>query len=208
MRGISFIAARIFIIAGLSMLFFLVSCSEKEVVFEAAPFTMNTELIGEPVDVPELNLQISPPIGWAKLDSLLLDNFRKMLGGTDLAREFYPLFPIVVFMDSATGSMMYIAQIEESEAGMTQIAEHYDDFLSPRMASSAMTSAHYAVNDVKIFYYLLHSTEVVNYKLIGETAQDKRFLIEFIIGGVVYAQIEPSISASLATLKLASVAPK
>jgi len=182
----------------------LVSCSKKEVVFEKAPFTLNPELVGDLIQIPELSLEFGPPAGWKALDSAQLDNFRKMLGGTDLSREFYPVFPVAVFVDSITGCMVYIAQIEEDEAEMPQIAEHYVDFITPRLTSSAITPANYTVNDLNLYYYMLHSTDVVNYKIVGETAARKRFLIEFIIGGVVYAQIEPSVSSSLATLKSAT----
>ena len=179
----------------------LVSCSEKEIVFEKAPFVLYPELVGDPIQIPELARDFAPPAGWAPLDSAQLDNFRRMLGGTDLAREFYPVIPMIVLTDSTTGCMMYIAQIDEDKASISQIAEHYVNFLKPRLAASALTSANYTVNDLNLYYHLLHSVEVVNYKIIGETAVGKRILIEFIIGGTVYAGVEPAVSSSLASLK-------
>lgn len=179
----------------------LVSCSKTEEVFEAAPFTVDEELLAAAIEVPELGLTISPPDGWTMLDSVQLDNFRRMLGGTELSRIFYPVFPLVVLSDSATGSLLYIAQIEESDAAVSTIAERYTDFVEKRSESAAMTKTHYLINGMKIYYYMLHSAQTVNYKLVGEAAIGKRFLIEYIIGLPTYAAMEPAVSSSLATLE-------
>lgn len=185
----------------LSCLILAVSCSQKEVTFEKAPYVFNPELVGEPIQIAELGLEFAPPAGWIALDSAKLDNFRKMLGGTDLSREFYPVYPVVVMADSVTGCMMYIGQIEEDEAPMPQIAEHYVDFIKPRVSSSTLTPANYMINDLKLYCYMLHSIDVVNYKILGETASGKKFLMEYIIGGVVYPQVEASVASSLASFK-------
>jgi hypothetical protein len=197
-----------FIIVGIVTMLAIVSCSEEEAVFEPAPFMYNVELVDPIMQIPELNLQFAPPAGWQALDSTQLDNFRRMLGGTDMAREFYPVFPLVVYADSTTGGLMYIAQVEESETGLPQIATLYQDFIQSKMATAAMTPANYIINDMKMYYYLLRSGEVINYKLIGETAPDKRFLIEYIIGGAVYNALEPTVSSSLSTLKPITAAPE
>ncbi len=207
MQGLRISAIGACFIICLAAMLVMVSCSEKEEVFVQPPFASNAELVDTPIQVPELNIELSPPVGWHPLDSAQLDNFRKMLGGTDLSREFYPVYPLVVFADSVTGCMMFIAQIEESETGLKQIAQHYKDFLEPRAKSSAINEANYLIGDIKTYYYMLHSAEVVNYKLIGETAPDKRYLIEYIIGGVVYAGLEPAVSASLATIKKMAAVP-
>jgi hypothetical protein len=191
----------VFAIVCLLVLSVFISCSDKEVEFEPAPFTLNAERVDAPLQVPELNLEFSPPLGWNMLDSAALDNFRKMLGGTDLSREFYPVFPLMVFSDSATGGVMYFAEIEESEADLSQIAKRYEDFLVPRLSTSAMTPSHYLINELKVYHYLLHSENVVNYKLLGETTEKKRFLIEFIVGAATYPQLEPSISSALSSIK-------
>ena len=179
----------------------LVSCAEKKDAFEPAPFAVNQDMIAAALDIPELTLSFSPPVGWNMLDSAQLDMFRRMVGGTDLSREFYPIFPIVVFADSVSGGMMYIAQIDETETPLSQISRRYDDFLTPRLASSAMTKTNYIINDLKVYYYLLHSTRTVNYKLIGETSAGKRFLIEYVMPGPTYVTLEPAASSSMATLR-------
>ena len=206
MQGIRIFATGACFIFCLAVILTMVSCSEKEEVFVAPPFTANAELVGAPIQIPELDLQLAPPAGWQALDSAQLDNFRKMLGGTDLSREFYPVYPLIALVDSVTGCMIYVAQIEEAETGLQQIAQRYRDFLVPRTKSSAMNEAAYLINGIKTYYYMLHSAEVVNYKLVGETTPGKRFLIEYVIGGVVYAGLEPGVSASLATIKIAETA--
>jgi len=181
----------------------LVSCSKKDKAFVPAPFVANAALIGAPVQLAEIALELAPPAGWKAADSTQLDSFRRMLAGTELAREFFPIFPLIVAFDSATGGMMYIAQIEENQETFADVVKRYEDFLSPRLKGSAMNREYYLINDLKIYYYMLHSAEVVNYKIMGETAPGKRFLIEFIIGGPVFTAVEPAVSASLATLRAA-----
>ena len=179
----------------------LVSCSKKEEAFVPAPFVANTALVGAPVQLTEIGLEQAPPAGWKTADSAQLDDFRRMLAGTELAREFFPIFPLGVAFDSATGGVMYIAQIEEESGTIADIAERFEEFLSPRLKGSAMTKNHYMINNLKIYYYMLHSAEMVNYKIVGEISPGKRFLIEFIIGGPIFTAVEPSVSASLATLR-------
>jgi hypothetical protein len=181
----------------------LLSCSKKEEAFIPAPFVANAALAGAPVQLTEIGLEFAPPAGWKTADSTQLDDFRRMLAGMELAREFFPIFPLVVAFDSATGGVMYIAQIEEESETMADIARRFDDFLSPRLKGSAINRQYYAINNLKIYYYMLHSAEMVNYKILGETSPGKRFLIEFIIAGPIFTAVEPSVSASLATLRAA-----
>jgi hypothetical protein len=135
------------------------------------------------------------------MDSLRLDQFRRLLGGTALSREFYPVFPLAVLSDSMTGCLMYISQIEEPEAEMPQIAEHYNDFLNSHLGEAAMTRVQYIINGINVHYYSVQSTNNTNYKLLGETTPGKRFLIEYIIGSPVYSQLEPSVASSIASLE-------
>jgi len=203
---------RIFSIIGLflltSVLIMVTSCSEdKEVTFEPAPFTLNEDLLGPAVEIPSVGLALRQPAGWHRLDSLQLDQFRRMLSGTDLIREFDPVYPLVVFIDSTTGCMAYVAQIQEVETPLPVMAELYNDFLEPRASSAALSRAEYTINGMETFYFLLHSSQVVNYKLIGQAAPGKRFLIEFVVGGAIYGQLEPTVSSSLASLRPLTSAP-
>lgn len=182
------------------------ACSREEIVYEKAPFALDQDLVGEILTLPELDLAIAPPGGWRTFDSVQLDGFRRMISGTDLNREFYPVFPLVAFADSGSGGMMYIAQIEETEADLASVAKRYNDFISSHLGSSAMSTSNYLLNDLRVYYCMMHSTEVVNYKLVGETLPGKLFLIEYIIGGRFFPAVQPSVSASLATLTRSSPA--
>jgi hypothetical protein len=177
-----------------------ISCSKTEETFEAAPFTFSPELNAEAIAVEKLGLTLSPPLGWEPIDSTRLDLFRRMLGGTDLSREFYPVFPLTVFSDTVTQCIMYVALIDEPMESFSKIVNEYDDFLKPRLEGSALTKTNYLINDMKIHHYMLHSEQVVNYKLIGEVTPNQRFLIEYIIGGPFFVTVEPAVSSSMASL--------
>jgi hypothetical protein len=190
-------------LAALSLmgLLILMSCSTKEAKFEPAPFKPDKQLIGASIPVPDLDLEFSPPGEWKVMDSTTLDNLRRMLARTPLALEFYPIQPLVGASDSLTGSLMYIAQVEAEGASLTKVADRGRDYLQSRLGTAAMTSNQYLINGIKIYSFLLHSTEVVNYKLIGEASPGKSFVIEYVVGAAQYPALEGSLSASLASFK-------
>jgi hypothetical protein len=194
---------RTIVVIAAAMLVFSASCSKKEAAFDKAPFGANPALIDSAVVVAAVNLAVTPPSGWRILDSTRLDLFRRGMGGTDLAREFYPVLPIVAFSDSATGCFAYIAQIDESTAPMSEIDGRYQDFLKTRTKNLTVTKEQYLVNDLRIYYYMLQSAQGVNYKLLGESSSGKRFLIEYVIRGSAFAAISPAVSASMAALRTA-----
>lgn len=179
----------------------LISCSSQTDDFQNAPYTINENLLSEPVSYSEINLEACPPLGWTAMGELKLDMFRRMLGGTELSTEFYPVYPLAVYQDSTTGLIMYVSKIEESEATLKEISERYEDFLMPKLKDSGMDRKTYLLNDMEIYQYLVHSTQIVNYKILGETASGGRFLIEYISGAAIYSSIESKIEASLASLK-------
>lgn len=194
-------AAGAFIVVAVIIVLAVASCSGKKDAFEPGPFTYQADMVDSVMEITELNLQFAPPAGWRMMDSVQLDNFRRMLGGTELAREFYPIFPMIAFSDSATGGLFYIARIEESETDLSRIAGEYRDYIESKTTAEARTPANYLINDMKVYYYLVRSSRIINYKLVGQTAPDKRFLIEYVIGGVFYTQVEPAVSSSISTLK-------
>ncbi|MFH1699476.1 MAG: hypothetical protein ABIE07_02720 [Candidatus Zixiibacteriota bacterium] len=179
----------------------LISCSSQPDDFQNAPYTVDDNLLDVPVTYSEINLNVSPPAGWTPMDNAKLDMFRRMLGGTEMSTEFYPVYPLAVYQDSATGLMMYVSMIEESDATLKEISEKYEDFLFPKLKGSGIDRKTYLINGMQIYQYLVHSSQIVNYKLLGETATGGRFLIEYISGAAMYSSIEPAIKASMAALK-------
>ena len=183
-------------------LLLLASCGGEKEVYKPSPFIYNAELLAEPVPLIDAELQVSLPLGWTPLDSARMDSFRRMLGATELAREFYPMFPLAAYADSSTGAFVYVAQVDEKQASLAKVAQRYRDFLTSRLADAAMTEERYKVQDIKLYCFTLHSPTTVNYKLIGETRPGTRFLIEYIIPGGSFAGFESAISSSMASLKV------
>ncbi|MEE9442757.1 MAG: hypothetical protein V3V99_08825 [candidate division Zixibacteria bacterium] len=179
----------------------LISCSSQTDDFQKAPYVADDNLLDAPVTYTEINLDVSPPDGWTAMDNAKLDMFRRMLGGTEMSTEFYPVYPLAVYQDSVTGLMMYVSMIEESEATLKEISEKYEDFLMPKLKGSGVDRQTYLINGMQIYQYLVHSSQIVNYKILGETTTGGRFLIEYISGTAMYSGIEPAIKASLAALK-------
>jgi len=91
--------------------------------------------------------------------------------------------------------------VEAEGASLTKVADRGHDYLQSRLGIAAMTSNQYLINGIKIYSFLLHSTEVVNYKLIGEASPGKPFVIEYVVGAAQYPALEASITASLASLR-------
>jgi hypothetical protein len=179
----------------------LISCSLQTDDFQNAPYTADENLLAEPVTYSEINLEVSPPSGWTPMGKVKLDMFRRMLGGTEMSTEFYPVFPLAVYQDSATGLIMYVSMIEESGATLKEISEKYEDFLLPKLKDSGVDRKTYLINGMQIYQYLVHSSQIVNYKILGETTTGGHFLVEYISGAAVYSGIEQTIKASLVTLK-------
>jgi hypothetical protein len=198
------ISGRLLLITGLALA--VVSCSgTAELSFEPAPFTLDRELLTDPLYLPDLNLQFSPPVGFAAIDSLRLDAFRRMQAGTALTREFYPLLTHVVFADSVSGAIIYAARLEGTEGALAPLAKQYRDFLLSRMDASMLQEHYYLINDIRICHYLHHTSEIVNHKLLGETTPGKRFLIEYVIPATANPGLEPAVHSSMAALRIGDV---
>ena len=130
-----------YMVLGLAALLTLGSCSgTKEITFEPAPFTIDPALPSEAIDFPELGLQFHLPQGWTAADSVSRDAFRQMQAGTALSRDFYPIFSLDVFVDSASGAIAYVARVEEAEGRLEQINKRYEEFLSSRIDKSSLRS--------------------------------------------------------------------
>lgn len=180
---------------------FMWACGSSQDAWLPAPYVANEALIDSAQILSEINLQFSPPTGWSEADSATLNQFSEMLLGTALSTEFYPIAPQVVFRDSATGVMAYVALIQKSTGDFDQLEEKYTDFIVKHQGNAGLSQKRYKLNDLKITQFIMHTPKVVNYKILGEVDPDHRFLIEFIIGGNLFGDMEPSVSASLAALK-------
>jgi hypothetical protein len=178
------------------------SCtSAKKETFEAAPFTLDTSLLSQPVTVPELGLQISPPLGWQAADSARLDAFRRMQAGSELSDKFYPIDCQTLYIDSVDGAIMYIAQIEDTDTPMPKVAKLYEDVLDANVQASSLMKAYYRIDDLDVYYLLHHTDQVINYKLLGQTRTGKKFLMEFVCSGRSFAGVEGAITSSIASLQ-------
>jgi hypothetical protein len=191
-------------ILGISLVILSLSCSGKEKTFEPFPYGAVPELINSPVTVPELSLQFSPPKGWAALDSTRLDAFRKLLGNTELQFKFYHVYILNAYMDSLTGCLAYIARIEEEYTPFPGVVKRYHEFLAPRAGVKALDEKLYLINDLIVYHFMVHSVTTVNYKLLGEVAPTKRYLIEYILSAESAVSVEPAVQASIASLKHAA----
>lgn len=181
----------------------VVSCSgTAELSFEPAPFALDRQLLSDPLYLPDLDLQFSPPAGFTPIDSLRLDAFRRMQAGTALIREFYPLLTHVVFADSASGAIIYVARLEGTEGALAQLAGQYKDFLLSRVDPSTLQEHYYLINDIPICHYLHHTSDIVNHKLLGETPSGMQFLIEYVIPATANPGLEPAVHSSMAALRM------
>lgn len=182
-------------------LLLLVSCSGKKEKFGPAPYAANAALTGAPVSIPELSLQFAPPKGWQPLDSTQLASFRKMLNNTELQVKFYHINLLNAYMDSISGCIAYIARIEENNVPIAGVAQKYHDFAAPRSGIKALDENLYLINDLPVYHFLVRAMTSVNYKLLGEAAPGKRFLIEYILRAESFSQVEQSVEASIAALR-------
>jgi len=178
----------------------LISCSQEEAVFTPAPYHVNVDLTTAPITVDRIGLSLALPLGPKAMDEASLDVFRQMLGSTAMSQRFYPVFPLNVLVDSASGMMIHISAVDERQAPLADVAAKYEDFILPRLKGTGLGKNTYSVNDVRFYLYLVHSTQIVNFKLLGETAGGERFLIEYIIPAPIYPDWEPAVTASMASM--------
>jgi hypothetical protein len=183
------------------ILLLLVSCSGKKDKFGPVPYAANAALIDAPVSIPEVSVQFAPPKGWQPLDSTQLASFRKMLNNTELQVKFYHINLLNAYMDSMSGCIAYIARIEENNVPIADVAQKYYDFVAPRVGIKALDENLYLINDLHVYHFLLRAMTTVNYKLLGEAAPGKRFLIEYILRAESFSQVEQSVQASITALR-------
>ena len=186
------------------LLILSISCSGKKDTFVPFPYGVVPSLTGTAVTIPELSLQFSPPTGWAQLDSTRLAEFRKLLGNTELQLKFYHVHLLDAYMDSLTGCLAYVARIEEEYTPFPDVVKRYHDFLAPRTGVKALDENLYLINDLNVYHFMVRSITTVNYKLLGEIAPTKRYMIEYVMSSESYMSVEPAVLASIASLKRAA----
>lgn len=182
----------------------ILSCSQ-ETPLEESTFVYNPDLVDVPHSFSEVNLQLAPPKKWVSLDSAGLDNFRRMMAGTDLSRKLYPINPLAAFSDTVYAGHMYIAQIEEEDVSFSRIVEMYGDFLSEHVEAIDLSRKKIVINQLEVYQFLLHTNEIVNYKFLIETSPGKRILLEYIIGASSYSNVSPSVESSIASIRAMSI---
>ena len=178
----------------------LISCGDDEPVFEPITYQLKQELIETAVNLPEIAISIASPAGWTTVDSENLDGFRKMMAGTPLSRNLFPVYPLTLFSDSTLGTMMYVAAVEESLKDFSKMADDYHQFLKDRRKGADLALNHLIINGLKIYQFRLQTPQMVNYKLLGESAPGKRFLIEYVVPGGAFRTQLLSINSSMASM--------
>lgn len=148
----------------------------------------------------ELNVSLAPPAGWAVMDSSNLAQFRLMMTSTGLSQKVFPVLPLAAWADSAFG-MMYVAKVGNRTDGLGRLAGRFENFLSERKGAGALTSSKVSINGLNLYQYLLNTGVTVNYKILGQTSDDGRFFIEYVVRADALEKFKPIIEASLATLK-------
>lgn len=190
----------------LGLLASLWACGSEQESYLPAPYVENKALLDSAFNLPEINLRFFPPSGWAESDSSAVSRFAEMLSKTALSKEFYTISPRVIFRDSATGAITYVALIIGSTGDFEQFDRKFTDFMVKNQGTAGMETKNYQVNGLKIKQLIMHNPEMVNYKILGEVDPNNRFLIEYIIGARYFGDLEPSISASLAELAPLTIA--
>ncbi|MDD4050788.1 MAG: hypothetical protein PHR28_02660 [candidate division Zixibacteria bacterium] len=176
------------------------SCSKSE-TFTPATYKVNPDLIAAPTTFAELNLTIAPPKGWTAIDTLSLARFQLLMSNTELSTKIFPIMPLAVFSDTTTGGMMYVARVSNRTDRLASMAGQFEAFLSDQKGTSIVTPARLNVNGLNVYQYLLTSTDAANYKILGETGPETRFLIEFIVRSQTLEALLPALESSMATLK-------
>ncbi len=190
------------IIAASALLLASLSCSgTKTVAFKTAPFALDSSLLSQPIVVPELGLQISTPLGWQVADSARLQAFRRMQAGSELFDKFYPVDCLTLYIDSINGAIAYVAQINDADVPMPDVAKRYTGFLDAHMAPSSVMSENYRIDNLDVYYFLYHTDQVINYKLLGQTRSGGKFLVEYVCTGQAFPALEGAITSSIASLQ-------
>lgn len=134
------------------------------------------------------------------MDSLNLAQFSLVMTNTGLSQKVFPVLPLAVYADSTVG-MMYVAKIGNRTDGMKSLAGRFEKFLTERKGAGSLASHKISINGLDLYQHLIVTDGTANYKLFGQTADDSRFLIEYIIRADASETFRPVIEASLASLK-------
>jgi hypothetical protein len=175
------------------------SCSKSE-SFPPAGYTVNPALTASPASVPGLNLTIAPPKGWLVIDSASLARFQLVMTNTGLSQKVFPVMPLMLYSDTAAG-MMYVAKVNNRTDGLETLAGRFESYLSDRKGTGSLTVSRLAINGLNCYQFVLITGGTANYKILGESADDARFLIEYIVRAEALEALKPAVEASLATLK-------
>ncbi len=195
------------VVAAVALVLTSLSCSgKKTVAFKTAPFALDSSQLAQPVEVPELGLQFSPPLGWEAADSARLMAFRNMQAGSELFDNFYPVNCLTIYMDSTTGAIVYVARIDDNGAAMPDVAKRYKKFLDKRVPTASVMSENYRIDHLDVYYFLHHTDRVINYKLLGQTQSGESFLMEYVCTGDAFPALEGAITSSIASLENAGAA--
>ncbi len=176
------------------------SCSKSD-SFPKAEFAPRAELVNPSVTFPELNLSISPPKGWQVVDSAGLSQFQLMIGSSGLAKKVFPVKPLAVFADTSVGGMMYVAYVGRQTTELATLADRLKGFLSSRREAVPFTTSRLKINDVKFYLYQMQFSGAINYKILGKTASDQWFFIEYVCRADNLTALQPMIESSMATMK-------
>lgn len=177
------------------------SCSKSE-SFTPAGYAANSALTAAPVSFPELNLTIAPPKGWQAADSANLARFQLVMTNTGLSQKVFPVLPLAVYSDSTAG-MMYVAKVTNRTDNLATLAGRFESFLQDKKGAGVLTTSRLNVNGLDFYHYLMVTGGTANYKILGETADDTRFLIEYIVRADAFEALKPTVESSLASMKAA-----
>ncbi len=178
----------------------LTGCSSDSPHVDVDPYTAAPELVAAEIELPSVGVKLSPPADWGRFTEARVREFRDMINSTDIGTRFYPLFPIAAFADSATQSVMYIAEIETGGDSIDKVRAKYIELLKGRGNETNLTATTIELNGLPFQQYLIHNTQVANYKLLGESESGKAVLIEYIMPAPVFETNAPGVKASMATI--------
>jgi hypothetical protein len=184
----------------------LLSCS-KSGSFSTAKFIVIDGLVEKPVSFSTLDLSVAPPIRWRPIDDDALNQFQNVLGSSGLSENVFEVKPLAVFVDSVIGGMMYVAHIEAWSKEFSATAERLYRFLASRRDAVPFTVSPLAVGDVDIYLYQMQFSEAINFKILGRTASNHWFFMEYVCRADDPMTVQRLFESSLGTLKTVASSP-
>ncbi|MEL7121731.1 MAG: hypothetical protein AAFO07_19940 [Bacteroidota bacterium] len=185
---------RILFFSVISLILF-VSCSSQK----KPKYTIDNNLVSEVVEIPSLNMNFQPPLGWKELPIPNADQYNQALS----AVTPYPISVRKLFMNQENQNLVLISDISRLKKELhDQMLEEYNSMLNIGNQWNTIEKDFFEQNDLIVDEFILQSNLLVSYKVLYPYDGDPKFQLDFFLQKGSYDEnLKKTIEASIASIQ-------